>query len=129
MKTKTVLLIDDDNIQHYITKVTLKKVDPNIELISYLDASEAFEFINEISTDQKPDFILLDLDMPNMDGWQFLDVYKNCKNKSDVYIVSSSIDVNDMKKSKDYQEVKQFISKPLNAEKINLILNKPIPIK
>lgn len=123
MKTKTVLLIDDDNIQHYITKVTLKKVDPNIELISYLDASEAFEFINEISTDQKPDFILLDLDMPNMDGWQFLDVYKNCKNKSDVYIVSSSIDVNDMKKSKDYQEVKQFISKPLNAEKINLILN------
>lgn len=123
MKTKTVLLIDDDNIQHYITKVTLKKVDPNIELISYLDASEAFEFINEISTDQKPDFILLDLDMPNMDGWQFLDVYKNCKNKSDVYIVSSSIDDNDMKKSKDYQEVKQFISKPLNAEKINLILN------
>lgn len=123
MKTKTVLLIDDDNIQHYITKVTFKKVNPEIELISYLDALSALEFINEVATESKPDFILLDLDMPQMDGWQFLEVYKNCSNKSDVYIVSSSIDINDMKKSKQYEEVKQFISKPLNAEKINSILS------
>jgi CheY-like chemotaxis protein len=123
MKTNTVLLIDDDNIQHYITKVTLKKINPSIELVSYLDAPAALKYIAALTNEDKPDFILLDLDMPLMDGWDFLDIYKKHLLKSDIYIVSSSIDINDIKKSEEYKDVKQFISKPLNAEKINSILS------
>jgi response regulator of citrate/malate metabolism len=125
MKTNQVLLIDDDNIQHFIAKATLKKIDSEIKLLSYLDAISALEYLSAIELEENlPNLILLDINMPEMDGWQFLEKYKNFKLKSDVYIVSSSIDTSDINKSKGYTDVKQFVSKPLDFDKICAILNK-----
>jgi CheY-like chemotaxis protein len=119
----SILLIDDDNIQHFIAKATLKKLGQELNLLSYLEASDALTYLATLSSEDLPTFILLDLNMPNMDGWEFLDHYKNLPHRTDIIIVTSSIDVNDINKSKEYTDVKQFVSKPLDAEKLNTILN------
>jgi CheY-like chemotaxis protein len=123
MKKNTIILIDDDDIQHYIVKTTLNKIEPTINLIAFLSASKALEYLKNIDHEQLPIFILLDLNMHIMDGWEFLNTYKNFESKADVMIVTSSIDQNDIIQSKKYQEVKQFISKPLNKTKLQTLIN------
>ena len=79
------------------------------------------------SPDQFPDFIFLDINMPIMDGWEFLDefeklplaILKNCS----VYLLTSSIDENDIEKSKEHKTVKEFISKPLTVNKVNMLMS------
>jgi CheY-like chemotaxis protein len=79
--------------------------------------------IYSVKTLQKlPDYILLDINMPIMNGWEFLDEYKRLNldplGKSKIYIISSSVFSNDINKARSYPLVKDFISKPLNVEKI-----------
>ena len=65
-----------------------------------------------------PDIIFLDLNMPNIDGWQFLEEIQkyNFINKLTIYIVSSSIDSHEIERAKQYQCVKNFISKPITFD-------------
>ncbi len=69
-----------------------------------------------------PDYILLDINMPIMNGWEFLDEYKRLNidpaGKCKIFIISSSVFSNDINKARSYPLVKDFISKPLNVEKI-----------
>jgi CheY-like chemotaxis protein len=69
-----------------------------------------------------PDYILLDINMPIMNGWEFLDEYKRLnidpQGKTKIYIISSSVFSNDINKARSYPLVKDFISKPLNVDKI-----------
>ncbi len=69
-----------------------------------------------------PDYILLDINMPIMNGWEFLDEYKRLnidpRGKTKIYIISSSVFSNDINKARSYPLVKDFISKPLNVDKI-----------
>ena len=64
--------------------------------------------------------IFLDINMPIMNGWEFLDEYKNLRTQFTkpvvVYVVSSSIDDNDMRKSREYKEVSDYIVKPVNRD-------------
>ena len=73
-----------------------------------------------------PDYILLDINMPIMNGWEFLDEYKRLNidplGKSKIYIISSSVFSNDINKARSYPLVKNFISKPLSVEKIKEML-------
>ena len=72
--------------------------------------------------DKLPDYILLDINMPIMNGWEFLDEYKRLNidpaGKSKIFIISSSVFSNDINKARSYPLVKDFISKPLNVDKI-----------
>ena len=76
-----------------------------------------------------PDYILLDINMPIMNGWEFLDEYTRLNidplNKCKVYIISSSVFSNDINKARSYPIVKDFISKPLNVEKIRELFEVP----
>lgn len=69
-----------------------------------------------------PDYILLDINMPIMNGWEFLDEYKRLNidptGKTKIFIISSSVFSNDINKARSYPLVKDFISKPLNVDKI-----------
>jgi CheY-like chemotaxis protein len=75
---------------------------------------------NDIS--KLPDYILLDINMPIMNGWEFLDEYKRLNidplGKTKIFIISSSVFSNDINKARSYPLVKDFISKPLNVDKI-----------
>ena len=80
--------------------------------------------MQEDSSDAFPDVILLDLNMPIMDGWQFLDEFIKVETtrKITIYIVSSSIDPADFEKSQKYSQVKNFVIKPISEDKIKFIM-------
>jgi response regulator of citrate/malate metabolism len=66
--------------------------------------------------------IFLDINMPKMNGWDFLDAYQQVEDKVKVYMLSSSINSKDIQKSETYEVVNGFICKPLVVEKLSEIL-------
>jgi CheY-like chemotaxis protein len=123
-----LFLIDDDSIFNLIHTKTIEKVKFAQNVIAFDDPLNALKKLKELkNTNPKtlPDLIFLDINMPVMDGWQFLEELKNlsiaglehCK----VIILSSSIDPSDIKKSKQYTMVYDFISKPLTPLKLSAL--------
>ena len=124
-KTVSVLLVDDDEINNFISIKLIKKALINTDIMACLNGRFAIEQLIEIQEkdpSQLPDYILLDINMPIMNGWEFLDEYKRLNldplGKSKIYIISSSVFSNDINKARSYPLVKDFVSKPLNVEKI-----------
>ena len=124
-KPVSILLVDDDEINNFISIKLIKKALENTEISSCLNGRFAIEELIEIQKEDPeklPDYILLDINMPIMNGWEFLDEYKRLNidpaGKSKIYIISSSVFSNDINKAKSYPLVKNFISKPLSVEKI-----------
>lgn len=124
-KPVSVLLIDDDEINNFISIKLIKKALLNTEIMACLNGKFAIDQLADIQkTDpsKMPDYILLDINMPIMNGWEFLEEFKrrniDPQGKSKIYIISSSVFSNDINKAKSYPLVKDFISKPLNVEKI-----------
>ena len=124
-----ILLIDDDEINNFISIKLIKKALSNAEISSCLNGKLAIDELTEMqknSPEKLPDFILLDINMPIMNGWEFLDEYKRLNidttGKSKIFIISSSVFSNDISRAKSYPLVKNFISKPLSVEKIREML-------
>jgi CheY-like chemotaxis protein len=124
-KPVSVLLIDDDEINNFISIKLIKKALLNTEIVACLNGKFAIDQLADIQKkdpSKMPDYILLDINMPIMNGWEFLEEFKrrniDPQGKSKIYIISSSVFSNDINKAKSYPLVKDFISKPLNVEKI-----------
>lgn len=125
---KHVLLIDDDQIINLIN-TRIIQVSKQVENISAVTGGEEAlaALQNIINTDVSifPEFIFLDINMPEMDCWEFLDklalfpaeLLKKCK----VVILTSSIDLFDIRKAKKNPLVFDYITKPLNIEKISMV--------
>lgn len=120
MAKSDIFLIDDDSLVNYLNREIIKEylVDKTVSI--FVDASDAIEALTvlaESSEDAFPDFIFLDINMPQMDGWDFLDLFQNfpsdklanCK----VIMHTSSIDPRDKEKAKCFPSVIDFVSKPL----------------
>lgn len=129
-KINNILLVDDDTVNNFIVINTLNKLDITENVDSVLNGADGIEYIkNMIDNNPQliPSIIFLDINMPVMDGWEFLeefekfaeDIKKQCK----IYMVSSSVYEDDISKSKHYSSVIDFISKPLMREKIMDIYN------
>jgi CheY-like chemotaxis protein len=124
-KPVSILLVDDDEINNFISIKLIKKAVDNTAISACLNGRFAIEELVEIQKQDPsllPDFILLDINMPIMNGWEFLDEYKRLNIdplvKSKIYIISSSVFSNDINKARSYPLVKNFISKPLSVDKI-----------
>jgi len=119
------LLVDDDEINNFISIKLIKKALLTTEIMACLNGKFAIDQLVSIQKkdpNKLPDYILLDINMPIMNGWEFLDEYKRLNidplGKSKIYIISSSVFSNDINKARSYPLVKSFISKPLSVEKI-----------
>ncbi|WP_276364235.1 response regulator [Daejeonella sp. H1SJ63] len=123
-----VFIIDDDPIHQRIAQIMIAKHRIYDEYVSYTEAEKALEFLNQNAGNKEllPDVILLDLNMPVVDGWDFLQAFekivKDFKKEVRIYIVTSSVDDKDKQKSQDFTTVKGFISKPLSPEMIRTTL-------
>lgn len=122
-----ITLIDDDEVCHLISSKIIKMFS-SFSVESFTDAKEALKQINWRASNEVinlPEFILLDIDMPGMNGWQFLEEFEKLPEdivkKSCVIMLSSSTSYMDIEKSRHYKSVKQFLSKPLTEEKVNLL--------
>jgi CheY-like chemotaxis protein len=121
----SVLLVDDDEINNFISIKLIKKALLNTEIMACLNGKFAIDQLVDIQRNDPaklPDYILLDINMPIMNGWEFLDEYKRLNidplSKTKIFIISSSVFSNDINKARSYPLVKDFISKPLNVDKI-----------
>ena len=130
MNFNTVFVVDDDKIFHFIIKKLLLNNNIDVNPTFFENGFEAIEGIkNKLKQGENPpDLILLDINMPILDGWQFLDEFKLIKkllNKEIIiYIVSSSDNHVDITKAKDYkEEVKNYYLKPMTPEDIKAIFS------
>lgn len=120
-----IMLVDDDPIFNFITRKFIESAKIEHTLEEYLDGLDALEALNEKkSPDQLPDHILLDINMPKMNGWQFLEALRDLKIEKDISItiVTSSIDGEDRKKAFTYPEIEEFLIKPISKRDLSEIL-------
>lgn len=127
MKQKKIMLIDDDKIFNYLHLKTLEQIDGNYEIVSYDSAVEAFECLIASAIEDLPDIIFLDINMPELTGFELIDMIKDQKNEIlqhlKIVIVTSSLNPYDYEIQKQYHVIKEFCSKPLNMESAAKILN------
>jgi CheY-like chemotaxis protein len=124
-----ILLIDDDRIYQFAARKTIEATGFADNILIYSNGEDAINYLKNNSQDQTtlPDVIFLDVNMPVMNGWEFLDAYKALKYKLKkpviIYVVSSSVDEVDVSKSRQYDTVKGYIVKPVLREKFRQILS------
>ena len=124
---KTVLLVDDDDICNFIMTKVLEKLGFATRILSALNGKEAMELIKDCAYNLKnlPELIFLDIDMPIMDGFEFLEAYNNLEalNKKDIRIVILSSSDNPSEKLRaKLLGVDDFLVKPIDADKLKLAL-------
>ncbi|MCB1177555.1 MAG: response regulator [Leptospiraceae bacterium] len=127
-----IWVADDDDIYRFILIEILKKYIPPENIEAFPEGESLLEEINSSlqDPDQLPDYILLDLNMPIMDGWEFLDQFIKLQvpNKIFINIVTSSYDQADINKAKDYPVVSNYYIKPISNEAVEEILKGAINI-
>lgn len=123
-----VLVIDDDEIFIFLTRKMLQG-SGMVERISVCrSASEGIALLQK--SNEWPDMILLDLNMPETNGWEFLQQYqlliRNLAKRPKLYVVSSSIAENDTERAKTIKGVDGYVAKPLTNENVKLLIRKAV---
>ncbi|MFE3872571.1 response regulator [Flavobacterium sp. ZS1P70] len=127
MRKKTIWVIDDDTIYQIIVNKIIQKSEMFSTATSFKNGKEAIDALTHIAKQDEllPDIILLDINMPIMDGWEFMEEMTILKpsmtKKMIVYVVSSSIAIEDKNKSKTYPDILGYLSKPININDLTLI--------
>ncbi len=121
---KNICVIDDDQIYQIIIKKIIFKAGNFDKVHCYENGYKALEELKDPAI-PLPHLILLDINMPGMDGWEFLSNLKehrpNLVRETTIYMVTSSIAFSDRDKALDLPEISGFISKPLSVEKLREI--------
>lgn len=123
--TKRFLLVDDDPVNNYLTKIILKKSFEEVHVNDFTIPEDALEFIKSGPSHNPPygkTTLLLDINMPSISGWEFLEAFElfdaSIKEQYNIYILSSSVNLSDINLAKENQLVLDFIEKPLNKAKL-----------
>lgn len=118
-------IIDDDQICHFITQHLIKSENLAQEVTCFYEAGEALQLLAGALPNNMPDMIFLDLNMPHMNGWQFLDALRpyetQISTRSKIFILTSSVDLADQEKARNYPYVSGYFYKPLQTADIKAI--------
>ena len=127
-----ILCVDDDPITLMLCKKVITKTSFSKTIITAKNGEEALQYFNSILDKNEetklPQLIFLDLNMPIMDGWEFLDNFSTNKysavNSTKIVVLSSTIDPEDLEKSKKYNMVIDFLSKPITTNMLTYLESK-----
>lgn len=123
-KIGTFCIVDDDDIYQFTTSLLLKKTDLVNKIIVFSNGLKAINFLkDEMGTKENiPDVLFLDINMPVMDGWEFLEEYLLIKPMMPktvvIYMVSSSVDEKDVLKAKSISALSGYLVKPISSQNI-----------
>jgi CheY-like chemotaxis protein len=124
MKPEKVLLVDDDSAFNFLNRIIINTAGLKCEVDECLDGSAALKYI--VNTEKYPDVILLDINMPIMDGFEFLEEFEKndkCKGITKVFMLTSSNQDEDRIGALKYTCVKGYFDKPLTEEHIQQIIS------
>jgi CheY-like chemotaxis protein len=124
---KELFIIDDDNIYRMIVSRMINRIDADLFITQCENGQIGLSILEQKSTNTNEVIVLLDINMPILNGWGFLEQVAK-QNFFDIkllkiYIVSSSTDKSDLLKAEKYDFVKGFLHKPLSKEDISSIVN------
>jgi CheY-like chemotaxis protein len=124
---KMICIIDDDPLFIEGTKTIIDMSRTNNDYVVYYNGEDALKAISEKINNSEilPDIIFLDLNMPIMDGWQFLKAFSELAISIciPIYVVSSSINQNDILRAKSFKCVVDYIEKPISFDVLDKILS------
>ena len=129
-KISTACIIDDDPVFIYGTKRIMQEVDFCETVIVYNNGQDAIDGLIKMTEDGEdlPSIIFLDLNMPIMNGWEFLEDFvkipNNNREKVTIHVISSSVDPRDLERIRNYKVVNNYILKPLSPEDLQSVLEK-----
>ncbi len=128
--SKLILIVDDDYVYKLVTRRMINLCCSDAEVILADNGREAMDLLQGIIQDPSgrlPDIILLDIEMPEMNGWGFLSAFSSLSglavNGVRIYVASSSIDDIDGERLRIYPAVKELLVKPFSVSKISSIIN------
>lgn len=121
-----VFIIDDEEVNNFLNrkKLVSEGLSEEEDIHSFLFAKDALRALSEGSEEDLPDIVLLDINMPEMDGWQFLDAiapFKSRLKKSRIYVLTSSLAFSDQTRAEENSMVAGFIRKPISTENIRVL--------
>ena len=132
-KLHTILLIDDDFATNFLHKLIIEKENCVENITCKQNAEEALEYLKvKIEGEYPhPELIFLDINMPGMNGWEFLKEYQNIDKTQQaekvVIMLTTSLDPSDRKKAESMNEISEFKSKPLTKEVLRQVLKSNFP--
>ena len=132
-KLNTILLIDDDQATNFLHKMVIKKAECADHVHVELNGEAAINYL--LSTKEgkhpKPDLIFLDINMPRMNGWSFLEEYgklnESQKGTAVIVMLTTSLNPDDLQQAKKYGEISEFRNKPLSQAIMMDIISRLFP--
>ena len=125
-----ICIVDDDDVYQFTTTRTIQAYKLAKKILVFSDGEEAIRFLSDniALSSELPDVIFLDINMPIMDGWQFLEEYVKIKprigKKITLYMISSSVDPVDLERAKKISEISDYIIKPITPNQLVEIIDK-----
>lgn len=128
-KIATACIIDDDPIYQYTMKKIIEKYELCSRILEFKNGLEAINYFKNVNDKNLlPELVFVDINMPVMDGWGFLQHFMQLpyipENNMTVYVASSSVDIADMNKAKSFSFIRDYIVKPLSIEKLKHLFSK-----
>tara|TARA_B110001454_G_scaffold49153_1_gene48343 strand:- start:94 stop:507 length:414 start_codon:yes stop_codon:yes gene_type:complete len=128
-KLPIIGIIDDDTIYHFILTSIINKNKLAESILSFLDGEKAIQYLteNKMNNEKIPDVLFLDVNMPILDGWMFIEEYARIKTditkKTLVFMLSSSANPIDIERADKISEISNYIIKPINLEEVKIIFD------
>ena len=125
-----ILLVDDDELYLYLMEKTIHQLSKDLVVTTFTDGEQAVEYISKCTEEkvELPEVIFLDINMPFLDGWGFLNEFKKLKpkiiNKINIYMVSSSMRDSDIKRASNFEELTGYVVKPVDKVQLAEIFKK-----
>jgi len=129
-KVRNACIIDDDDIFRFIMKKHIINQDLAENILCFENGKEAIKYIldHRLEEDKLPDVMFLEINMPIMDGWDFVSAYNEAKKKivkdATIFMISSSVDDRDISRAKDSEVITEYVTKPLDKQKIKELMGK-----
>ena len=131
MKTKSpvIALVDDDKIFQLTSAKIIRSLNLTHDILQFGNGEEALQYLRDNAdvSDNLPDYIFLDINMPYVDGWMFLADYATLKTKLNksisIFMISSSIDPRDIIRAQNNLDVREYIIKPVSPEKFRQLVD------
>ncbi len=132
-----IILVDDDKITNFINKKIIKRADIDVAVKVNSSVTEALNYLKGMNTHPineypRPGIIFLDINMPGMNGWDFIDEYKKLPNEQKKKIIiamlTTSINPDDENIANLTPEINMYLQKPLTVEKLENTIDSYFPI-